>query len=101
MFEHVHEQRALLRGLMGRNGGATVHGRIQHHLADLVREDIEATGRRPDVPIDLVVEFVVGAYLSLLGRWVDEAGPRSPQEMDTAFRRLVIPGVQAVLLPHE
>jgi AcrR family transcriptional regulator len=98
MFEHVHEQRVLLRALIGQHGGTAVHRRIQHHLADLVREDLEATGRPVrDVPVDLVVDFVVGSYLSLMSRWVDEAEPRSPQEMDDAFRRLVIPGVQAVL----
>jgi AcrR family transcriptional regulator len=102
LFEHVHEKRALLRAVIGRHGSTVMHDRIEYHLVDLVREDIEAIGRPVQgVPIDLVVDFVVGAYLSLLSRWVDETDPRSPQEMDTAFRRLVIPGVQAVLQPQE
>jgi AcrR family transcriptional regulator len=100
MFDHVDEQRALLRVLIGRHGSARMHLHIQRQLAELVREDLGAAGGPVDVPIDLTVDFVVGAYLALLSRWVEEADPRTPQEMDAAFRRLVISGVQGVLPPR-
>lgn len=97
MFEHVQEQRPLLQALLGRRGGAVVHDRIARMLTDLVSEELTAVtaGRQSTVPVDLVVTGVVGAYLALLARWLDERETRTPQEMDAAFRRLVLPGVKA------
>jgi len=99
MFEHAEEQRPLLQGLLGHRGGAVVHDRITRLLADLVREEVAAltAGRQPAVPADLIVSGVVGVYLALLARWIDDSERRTPQQMDAAFRRLVLPGVQAAV----
>ncbi|MCW6009198.1 TetR/AcrR family transcriptional regulator [Micromonospora sp. CPCC 205371] len=98
LFEHVHEQRDLLRALLGRRGGTVVHTRIRQVLTDLVRHDLEPrTGTNAVVPIDIAVDSVVGAYLALLSRWVDDNEPRPPRDMDLAFRQLIIPGVVASL----
>ncbi|RKN53152.1 TetR/AcrR family transcriptional regulator [Micromonospora costi] len=98
LFEHVHEQRELLRALLGRRGGTVVHNRIRQVLVDLVREDLESRAR-PDavVPIEIAVDSVVGSYLALLGRWADDREPYPPQQMDAVFRQLVIPGIAASL----
>ena len=99
MFEHVHEQRPLLRALLGRSGGAVVHHRVDHLLTELVREELTALNadRRSAVSIDLVVAGVVGAYLALVARWLDESEMHTPRQLDAAFRRLVLPGVNAIL----
>jgi hypothetical protein len=94
----VHEQRDPLRALLGRRGGTVVYDRIRQVLTDLVREDLERrAGADAAVPVDLAVDSVVGAYLALLSRWVDDDERRPPRDMDIAFRRLVIPGVGASL----
>jgi AcrR family transcriptional regulator len=98
MFEHVHEQRDLLQALLGRRGGTVVYNRIRHVLTDLVREDLEPrTGPHATVPVELAVDSVVGSYLALLSRWVDEREPCTAQQIDSAFRRLVVPGIAAAL----
>jgi AcrR family transcriptional regulator len=97
LFEHVHEQRPLLRTLLGRRGGSVVQARIALLIGELVREQLQ--DRATDVPRDLIVDCVVGAYTSLLARWVDENDPHTPAQMDAAFRRLLAPGVLAVLAP--
>ena len=98
LFEHVHEQRDLLRALLGRRGGTVVQNRIRQVLTDLVREDLEPrTGADADVPVNIAVDSVVGAYLAILNHWVDDNEPRPPRDMDLTFRRLVIPGVVASL----
>jgi AcrR family transcriptional regulator len=99
MFEHADEQRPLLQALLGRRGGTVLHDRIAEMLTDLVGEELAArtTGRKPAVPIDLVVAGVVGAYLALVARWADNDEVRTPQQMNAAFHRLVRPGVEAIL----
>jgi AcrR family transcriptional regulator len=99
MFEHAHGQRQLLRALVGRRGGTVVQARIGQLLAELVREELTTlTAKRPPtLPVELIVTGVVGAYQALLARWLDESEPHTPHQMDTAFRRLVIPGVAAAI----
>ena len=95
LFDHVHEQRPLLRTLLGRQGGSVVQARVAVLIGDLVREQLQ--DRPTDVPRELIVDCVVGAYTSLLARWVDENDPHTPAQMDAAFRRLLAPGVTAAL----
>jgi AcrR family transcriptional regulator len=100
LFEHAHEQRPLLRALLGRRGSAFVRSRIEHLIAELVREEIDTiTGDTVTVPVEIVVDYVVGAYMALLARWLDDDNRYSPQTMDAAFRRLVLPGLTATLQP--
>jgi AcrR family transcriptional regulator len=97
LFEHVHEQRAMVRALLGRRGAAAVQQRIAHLIGELVREQL--AGRRTDVPLDLIVDCVVGACTALLARWADENYPHTPAQMDAAFRSILAPGVLAALGP--
>jgi AcrR family transcriptional regulator len=100
-FRHASAHRRLFRALVGRRGGATlVLPWFTQMIADLVREELTALSPRQHsnaVPLDVVVQFVTGACMSLLTWWLDaEAGP-SPQEMDRMFRELAIPAVVAAL----
>ena len=100
MFEHADEERPLVRALLGRRGGAVVQARFQYLLAELVRGELTTRTRRDKPPtpaLELIVTGVVGAYVALLARWLDEDDPQTPRQMDEAFRRLVIPGVRAAL----
>jgi AcrR family transcriptional regulator len=102
LFTHVHEQRPLLRVLLGRRGGTAVQQRLRHLLTELVLEDLRraAADREAPVPLHLVADAVAGAYLALLARWADDQEPASPQALDRVFRRLVVPGVTAMLRPR-
>lgn len=93
LFNHVNEQRTLLRALLGRRGGTVVQARVAFLIGELVREELH--DRETDVPRELIIDCVVGAYTSLLARWVDENDPHTPAQMDAAFRRLLCPGVTA------
>lgn len=98
MFEHVAEQRRLVRALLGRRGGGVVLARGEQLLGAIVREELKARG---GVPSELVVTCVVGAFIGLLRRWVDEEIDATPAELDAAFRRVVIPGVEGLLDPSQ
>ncbi|MGP3910872.1 TetR/AcrR family transcriptional regulator [Nonomuraea sp. 10N515B] len=97
MFEHVHEQRRLVRALMGRRSGGLVHARGEQLLAAVVRKELLAAGARASAALDLLVVCVVGAFMGLLRAWVDGESAASPAELDAAFRAAVEPGVRAAL----
>ncbi|MER8930191.1 TetR/AcrR family transcriptional regulator [Mesorhizobium sp. M0700] len=96
MFEHAREHIDLYRALAGGRGGTIVLGSIREILCDLVRAELAANKDRklPDVvPNELIVQFVVGAFLSVLIWWLDGGAKLPPQQVDQIFRRLATEGV--------
>ncbi|MDH2425420.1 TetR/AcrR family transcriptional regulator [Sphaerisporangium sp. TRM90804] len=97
VFEHVADERSLVRALLGRRGGAAIVARGEQMLARVVREEFLARGAAPSVFLDLTVTCVVGAFMGLLREWADGDTTTTPADLDAAFRAVVIPGVEAVL----
>ncbi|MEV5410046.1 TetR/AcrR family transcriptional regulator [Thermopolyspora sp. NPDC052614] len=97
MLEHVRDRRDLVRALIGRRGGGQAIAHGEHLLHKTVRDELLARGAQPSPRLDLVVTCVVGAFLALLVKWVDEEIDATPAELDDAFRAAVVPGVQALL----
>jgi hypothetical protein len=54
-------------------------------------------GKTPTLALTLAAQVVAGAFLALLQWWAEHDMHVSPEEMDTYFQRLVLPGVQKVL----
>lgn len=99
LFKHVDSHRRLYRAIVGRESGAIVERKMRRILADLVREDLKShasAGQNP-VSIDLAVQYVIGALWSVLTWWMDYRVPLSPEEMDSIFRQLTFPGLDATL----
>ncbi|WP_307845376.1 TetR/AcrR family transcriptional regulator [Planomonospora sp. ID67723] len=99
MFEHIDEQRDLVRALLGRRGGGAVVPYIEQVLATIVREELLSrlpAGAAPS-DLDLVVACVVGAFMALLARHADGEISTTPRQLDAAFHAVVAPGVQAIL----
>ncbi|MEU8382841.1 TetR/AcrR family transcriptional regulator [Streptosporangium sp. NPDC048865] len=97
MFEHVHEQRRLVRALLGRRGGQMVVAHGEQLLQAVVRDELLARDGRASASLDLVVTCAVGAFMALVRKWVDEEIDATPAELDAAFHATVVPGVQAML----
>ncbi|MFI6787289.1 TetR/AcrR family transcriptional regulator [Nonomuraea sp. NPDC050383] len=100
LFEHVYEQRRLVRALLGRRGGSAVSARGERILGDVVRAELAAAlppGHVPPVSLELAVTCVVGAFMALIRGWADGELTATPADMDAAFRAVVMPGVSAML----
>lgn len=96
MFEHARDHIDLYRALVGNRGGAIALGTIRQILSDLVRSELAAsTGENPNVavPRELVVQYIVGAYMAVLTWWLDGGAKPPPQRIDAMFRRLATEGV--------
>ncbi|MBI3884598.1 MAG: TetR/AcrR family transcriptional regulator [Opitutae bacterium] len=100
LFEHVDSHRDLYRAL-GQSGGGLVMARIRSMLSDLVRLEL-AAARRPersdDIPRGAVVNFVCDALVSQILWWCEKNPRLTPAEVDSIFRRLVVPSVRAACL---
>ena len=92
MTQHLHEQRLLYRALMQGRGGPILMDLMRHALCDIVRGELAA---RPTPPpdLELSVQFLVGAYLSVLTWWLDRGAKQAPEAIEAAFRRLAAHGL--------
>lgn len=95
LFRFAYARRQAFRALCGKQGGEVV----QRHLRRLLTELLMAHVRLgvPEVPAEVVVEFCTSTTLGLLGWAVDNGFPRDAAWLTSAYRRLVEPGVHAVL----
>jgi hypothetical protein len=72
MFEHVQGYLQVYRALVGKQSGALVAEHLQQMVTDLVRDELAALVPRGDatpIPLELVVQYTVSAFLGLLTWW--------------------------------
>jgi AcrR family transcriptional regulator len=96
MFEHARDHMDLYRALMGGRGGTVALGTIRQILSDLVRAELAATidkNSADAIPREIVVQYVVGAYMAVLTWWLDGGAKLPPERIDAMFRRLAIEGI--------
>lgn len=97
MFEHARDHLDLYRALAGSRGDAISLAAIRQVLSDLVRDELAATAATESqnvVPRELVVQYVVGAYMAVLTWWLDRGAKLPAQRIDAMFRRLATEGVR-------
>jgi AcrR family transcriptional regulator len=102
LFEHAREHRELYRALAGGRGSAVSLASIRKMLADLVRGELAASakaGSIDSIPREIVVQYVVGAYLAVLTWWLDGGAKLPPQRIDEVFRRLATEGIPSAQPP--
>jgi AcrR family transcriptional regulator len=90
MFEHAGRYRDAARALVGGRGGVIVQSEIRRALASVVRKDVARLRQDDTIPGELRVQFVVGAFLTVLDWWLERKPGLSPGEVDAMFRRLVL-----------
>jgi hypothetical protein len=54
-------------------------------------------GIQPAVPVEVVIQFLVCALLSLVAWWLDNDLPYSAAELNHMFQQLTRPGVMGTL----
>ena len=103
-FAHAASYRPVYRAMAGERGAMIVMNRMRGLLTDLVRDDLAALappGEDDKLPRSALVQFVVGALVSMLLWWVERDPPPPAEAVDTMFRRLALPAIAAALRPIE
>jgi AcrR family transcriptional regulator len=100
MLDHVGNHVPLYRAMVGKQSGVVLQREIEQILADLVRAELAdsaKSGARGAIPQEVLVPYVVSAFLGLLVWWLEAGMPCAAAEVDQMFQALTLPGVQAAL----
>lgn len=98
MFEHARGRVKVYRALVGSRDGAIALSTIRQTLCEFVRDELVKTGSKDSnkVPVEFIVQCVVGAYMALLTWWLDGGAKLSPHQMDEIFQRLMTGGIASL-----
>jgi len=109
LFRHFGSGRRLFKAVAGSQSGALARRETTRRLEDLAGAELSrvGAGRKLDaLRLEIVVRFLVGTFIGFMDWWMREENEHLPAEqVDHAFRSLVLPGVANVLeldleLPH-
>lgn len=103
MFIHVEQNGHLHKAMFKKNtenailekGTAFLKANLEMQLERLRVEGVE-----PAVPIPVLTHFLAGGLMALMEWWLDNDIPYSPQELDTLFQTIAMPGVMKVIRPE-
>ena len=94
MTEHLEEQKDLYRALKRGRAGPIIMEAFRLYVSELVRTDLAARAPKTERPYEteLAVQFMVGAFMSVLSWWMDRGAKEDPVEIDQAFTALARDG---------
>ena len=92
-FQHACDHRRIYRALIGGHGGKVMVNELERVLAELVRKELDPPPSAPGVPVEVMTQFVVATFHTVLrGSLAREPGlPAS--DMDAFFRQLALRGI--------
>ncbi len=96
MFEHARDHLENYRALVGGRGGDISLGTIRKILSNLVSDELANAGAKKSadvIPRELVVQYIVGAYMAVLIWWLDGGAKLPHKRVDAMFRRLATEGI--------
>jgi len=86
MTQHLRDQHDLYQAVMRGRAGPIIFDMIRHALCDVVRKELPPTDGPPSR--EFTVQYLVGAFLSVVTWWLDRGARETPAEIEAAFRTL-------------
>ena len=101
LFRHFGSGKRLFKAVASSQSGALARRETTQRLEDLARAELSRlkAGRKLDsFRVETVVRFLVGTFIGFMDWWMREENEHlPPEQVDHAFRSLVLPGVANVL----
>jgi len=101
LFRHFGSGRRLFKAVASSQSGALARRETTQRLEELARAELsrlKAARRLDAFRLELMVRFLVGTFIGFMDWWMREENDHLPAEqVDHAFRSLVLPGVASVL----
>jgi AcrR family transcriptional regulator len=101
LFRHFGSGRRLFKAVASSQSGALARRETARRLEELARAELsrlKAARRLDPFKLETMVRFLVGTFIGFMDWWMREENEHlPPEQVDHAFRSLVLPGVANVL----
>jgi AcrR family transcriptional regulator len=94
LLEHARQHRNLFPALRGR-AGEVFQAEMRAMIADLTENSLGPV-RTGEAPREIVVQYLVGAFVGLFGWWAERNATLPPAELDRMFQRLAATGLSGL-----
>lgn len=88
VLEHIRGHRDLYPSLARGRGRELFMSELKLAVSDLVRSDVAELPAATGVPLEVRVQYVVGAFMAVLTWWIERKVRIAPMEVDAMFQRL-------------
>ena len=100
LFQHVGARYPYFQSVMRGHSGEVLWQAVQEPLRKTIEQalaDAQPQKRSLAVPLPVMAQYLTGVLLNLLKWWLEAEMPYTPEQMDSMFRRLAMPGMWAAL----
>jgi AcrR family transcriptional regulator len=101
LFRHFGSGRRLFQAVASSQTSAMARRETTRRLEDLARAELsrlQAARKLDPLRLEIVTRFLVGTFIGFMDWWMREENAHlPPEQVDHAFRSLVLPGVANVL----
>jgi len=90
---------AMFQQVQNQKGGYVTLTHIQKYLYSYLLDHLKQPmpKRKVEVPSELLAHYIGSSFIAMLTWWIDNKYPCSAEEMNKYFRKLVEPGVMAIM----
>ncbi len=93
MFEHAYAFRSLHHVLLA-SGDDAIHDELRERIRRAVRHELAGKSLvEAGIPPEFAVQFVAGAFLSVLAWWTATNADLLPERIDEMFQRMAAQGI--------
>lgn len=99
LFQHAQSHYPLYKAMAGKESGDLVFKQAHKYMSGLLKDYLKprVSIKKGSIPLDIVVNHIVGSFLSLLTWWLEHNMPYPAERMTEIFKELIKPGVEKAL----
>ncbi|MBI3562358.1 MAG: TetR/AcrR family transcriptional regulator [Gammaproteobacteria bacterium] len=94
MFEHAYDFKKLYWTLVHGQCWSSIRQHIEEILFQLMKEEARPLFKKrgpSELPFELFIHFLASTFIAVMTWWFNAKNPIPPKEINTHFRKLVIP----------
>src|SRR5215216_4210333 len=90
LFRHVGEEYELYKALVWTPGIDLLIKHMQKSLTQRIDQGLEKSGKKFDIPLPILANFIAGTFLTLLKWWLENKRIYSSEQIDEFFKKLIL-----------
>ena len=101
LFQHVQQNHQYFQAILRGHAGEVLWEAAQAALSRTIEQALTTTSTKrpppPSIPLAVISQYLAGSFLHLLKWWLRAEMPYTPEQMESIFQQLAMPGVWAAI----